>query len=167
MAMNMRSLIPWGRNGNQTPNLFADEQTSPFLALHREVNRLFDDAFRGFDTPALFGRLPSWPHLEISETEKELHVAAELPGLEEKDVEVLLADGVLTIRGEKKSETEDKERQFSERFYGRFERQIPLGAEVEADKVEASFKNGVLSVTLPKSEAAETKAKRIALNGKK
>ena len=165
--MNMRSLIPWGRNGNQTPTLFADEQTSPFLALHREVNRLFDDAFRGFDTPALFGRLPSWPHLEISETEKELHVAAELPGLEEKDVEVLLADGVLTIRGEKKSESEDKERQFSERFYGRFERQIPLGAEVEVDKVAASFKNGVLTVTLPKSANAQAKTKRIVINGKK
>jgi HSP20 family protein len=167
MAMNMRSLIPWGRNGNQAPSLFADEQTSPFLALHREVNRLFDDAFRSFDPPALFGRLPSWPSVEISETDKEFRVSAEVPGLDEKDVEVLLADGVLTIRGEKKSETEDKERQFSERFYGRFERQIPLGTEVEADKVEASFKNGVLSVTLPKSATAEAKAKRIAINGKK
>lgn len=128
------------------PSLFADDQASPFLALHREVNRLFDDAFRSFDAPSLFGRVPGWPNLEISETEKEHHVAAELPGLDEKDVEVLLADGVLTIRGEKKSETEDKERQFSERFYGRFERQIPLGAEVEADKAAASFQNGVLTV---------------------
>jgi HSP20 family protein len=175
--MNMRDLIPWGRNGSRTPSLFRDEPASPFLALHREVNRLFDETIRNFDVssqfvpsqsgPSLFGRLPSWPSVEISETDQELRVAAELPGLEEKDVEVLLADGILTIRGEKKAEVEDKERQFSERFYGRFERQIPLGAEVEADKVEASFKNGVLSVTLPKSATAETRAKRIAINGKK
>ena len=166
--MNMRSLIPWGRNGNQAPTtLFADEQTSPFLALHREVNRLFDDAFRTFDAPAPFGRLPSWPSVEISETEKEIRVSAEMPGLDEKDIEVLLADGVLTIRGEKKSETADKERQFSERFYGCFERQIPLGTEVEADKVAASFKNGVLTVTLPKSANAQAKTRRIAINGRK
>jgi HSP20 family protein len=166
-TMNMRDLIPWGRNGSRTPSLFRDEPASPFLALHREVNRLFDETFRNFDAPSLFGRLPSWPNVEISETDKEFRVSAELPGLEEKDVEVLLADGVLTIRGEKKAEVEDKERQFSERFYGRFERQIPLAVEVEADKVEASFKNGVLSVTLPKSATAEAKAKRIAINGKK
>jgi HSP20 family protein len=170
--MNMRDLIPWSRNGSRTPSLFRDGPASPFLALHREVNRLFDDTFRNFDVPSqvgpsLFGRLPSWPNLEISETDKELRVAAELPGLEEKDVEVLLADGVLTIRGEKKAEVDDKERQFSERFYGSFERQVPLGVEVEADKVEASFKNGVLRVTLPKSAAAEAKVKRIAVNGKK
>jgi HSP20 family protein len=171
-TMNMRDLIPWSRNGSRAPSLFREGPASPFLALHREVNRLFDETFRNFDVPSqfgpsLFGRLPSWPSLEISETDKEFRVAAELPGLEEKDVEVLLVDGVLTIRGEKKAEVEDKERQFSERFYGRFERQIPLGAEVEADKVEASFKNGVLGVTLPKSATAETKVKRIAINGKK
>jgi HSP20 family protein len=71
------------------------------------------------------------------------------------------------IRGEKKSETADKERQFSERFYGCFERQIPLGTEVEADKVAASFKNGVLTVTLPKSANAQAKTRRIAINGRK
>jgi HSP20 family protein len=64
------------------------------------------------------------------------------------------------------SETEDKDRQFSERFYGRFERRIPLGYEVEDDKVSADFKNGVLTVALPKTERAQAKAKRIAINGK-
>lgn len=81
-------------------------------------------------------------------------------------IEVLLDDGVLTLRGEKRSETEDKDRQFSERFYGRFERRIPLGYEVEEDKVAAAFKNGVLTVTLPKSPNAQSKVKRIAINGK-
>jgi len=165
--MSVRDLIPWGRDTNRTLSLFRNEQVNPILALHREMNRLFDETFRSDDTPSLFGRLPSWPNLEIAETEKELRVAAELPGLDEKDVEVLLAEDVLTIRGEKKSEVEDKERQFSERIYGRFERQIPLGTEVDADKVEASFQNGVLTVTLPKSATAQAKAKRIAINGNK
>jgi len=171
--MSVRDLIPWGRsNGNQLLSVFRDDDRDPFLSLHREVNRLFDDVFRGFDSrlPAL-GRLSSfgggsWPNVEVSDGEKEIRVTAEIPGLEEKDVEVLLEDGVLTLKGEKRSETKDKDRQFSERFYGRFERRIPLGYEVADDNVSADFKNGVLTVTLPKTEKAQTKAKRIAINGK-
>jgi HSP20 family protein len=93
-----------------------------------------------------------------------VRISAELPGLEEKDIEVLMGDGVLTIRGEKKSEVEDKERAFSERTYGRFERRIPLAWEVEEDKIEASFKNGVLTVTLPRSAHASPPVKRIPVN---
>jgi HSP20 family protein len=171
--MSVRDLIPWGRNnGNQLPSVFRDDDRDPFLSLHREVNRLFDDVFRGFDSrlPAL-GRFSSfggggWPNVEVSDGEKEIRVTAEVPGLEEKDIEVLLEDGVLTLKGEKRSETEDKDRQFSERFYGHFERRIPLGADVEDDKVSADFKNGVLTVALPKTERAQAKAKRIAINGK-
>jgi HSP20 family protein len=168
--MAIRDLIPWGRD-NPGPALYRDNDRDPIMALHREMNRLFDDVFHGFDTrlPS-FGRFPSlaggWPSVEISDTEKEIRVTAEVPGMEEKDLEVLLDDGTLTLRGEKRSETEDDKRQFSERFYGRFERRIPLGAEVEEDKVKADFKNGVLSVTLPKTKRAQTKAKRIAINGK-
>jgi HSP20 family protein len=171
--MSVRELIPWGRNnGNQLPSVFRDDDRDPFLSLHREVNRLFDDVFRGFDSrlPAL-GRFSSfggggWPNVEVSDDEKEIRVTAEIPGLEEKDIEVLLEDGMLTLKGEKRSETEDKDRQFSERFYGRFERRIPLGYEVEDNKVSADFKNGVLTVALPKTERAQAKAKRIAINGK-
>ncbi|TIS72239.1 MAG: Hsp20/alpha crystallin family protein, partial [Mesorhizobium sp.] len=79
------------------------------------------------------------------------------------DIEVLLDDGVLTLNGEKRSETEDRDRQFSERFYGRFERRLPLGYEVKKDKVDARFSNGVLTVTLPKSEKAQSQGKRIAI----
>lgn len=132
------------------------------------MNRLFDDVFRGFD-----GRLPSlgrassfggnWPSVEISDNDKEIKVTAEVPGMDEKDIEVLFDDGVLTLRGEKRSETEDKERQFSERTYGRFERRIPLGYEVEENKIDARFKNGVLSVTLPKTVKAQSQAKRIEI----
>ncbi|QYO75548.1 Hsp20/alpha crystallin family protein [Devosia salina] len=167
--MNVRDLIPWGRpNTNPAPSIFHENDRDPFLSLHREVNRLFDDAFRSFGSglPTFSGFSAfggGWPSVEISDREKEIAVTAEIPGLEEKDIEILLDDGVLTLRGEKRSETEDKDRQFSERVYGRFERRIPLGYEVEQDKVDARFRNGVLTVTLPKSERAQSQVKRIAI----
>jgi len=162
--MNMRDLIPWGRN-QQTPSRYRDD-SDPFMTLHREMNRLFDDVFRGFDVApfASAGRMPSWPHVEVIETNTDVKVSAELPGLDEKDVEVFMSDGSLIIRGEKKSEIEDKERAFSERSYGHFERRIPLGWEVEEDKVNASFRNGVLTVALPKSSKPSAQVKRIAIN---
>lgn len=163
--MNVRDLIPWGRESQMAPSVYRNEQASPFLALHRDMNRLFDEAFRDFGAPSLFGRMPAWPSVEIAETDKAIRVSAELPGLEEKDVEVLIEDGVLTLRGEKKSEVEDKARQFSERSYGRFERRLSLGFEPDESKVAAEFKNGVLTVTLPKPENMPAKTKRIAING--
>jgi HSP20 family protein len=167
MNMSVRDLIPWGRT-SQTPTLLRDDDRNPLLSLHREVNRLFDDVFNGFGARlATFGPLSpwsaGWPSVEISETEKEVKVTADVPGLDEKDVEVLLDDGILTLRGEKRSETEGKDKQFSERYYGRFERRIPLGYEVEQDKVEARFKNGVLTVTVPKTPQAQSKARRIPI----
>ena len=166
--MSVRDLIPWGRsNGNQVPSLFRDGERDPFLSLHREVNRLFDEAFRHFNMPSLFGQMPGWPSVEVSETDKDLCVTVELPGLDQKDVEVLMSDGMLLVRGEKKAEIDDKERQFSERFYGRFERQIPLGSEVEEDRIDASFKNGVLKIILPKTAKAQASSRRIQINGAK
>ena len=168
--MSVRDLIPWNRGSNQAPTIFRGDEMDPFLSLHRNVNRLFDEVFRGFDTPSVFGRMMprggGWPSVEFSESDKEMRLTAEMPGLQEDDIEVLLEDGVLTLRGEKKSETEDKDRQFSERYYGRFERRLALGGEVEEDKVAATFKNGVLTVTLPKTEKAQANAKRIAINSK-
>jgi HSP20 family protein len=174
--MNVRDLSPWGSTSSKLPDLFRDERTNPFLTLHRdpfltlhrEMNRLFDEAFRNFDLPALAKRGTAltemgWPNIDISATDKDITVTAELPGMEEKDVEVLLNEGNLVIRGEKKSEVESKDRQFGECFYGRFERRIPIG-EVEEDKIEAAFKNGILRVTLPMTERAQAKAKRIEIN---
>src|SRR3954447_15782171 len=116
--MAMRDLIPWNRGRDVAPR--CGEEFAPFLTLHREMNRLFDDAFRGFDvTPfgseRVFDRAMGWPNVELSETEKEVRVTAELPGLDEKDVQVELANGILAIKGEKKTEMEDKDRLFSER----------------------------------------------------
>jgi len=166
--MGMRDLIPWNRGRDLTAR--RSEEVNPFLTLHREMNRLFDDVFRGFDlTPFGSGRLLDrgldWPNVEVSETDKEVKVTAELPGLDEKDVQVELANGVLAIKGEKKTETEDKDRLFSERTYGHFERRIPID-DVDQDKVSASFKNGVLTVTMAKAPQAQSKVKRIAVNGK-
>ena len=168
--MNMRDLIPWGRNNNSVPSTYRASEQNPFLALHREMNRLFDDVFRSFDSqlPAIGSLAPwssNWPGIEVSENDKELKVIAEIPGVEEKDIEVLLDDGVLTLRGEKRAEAEDQNRQFTERFYGRFERRLPIGTEIEEDKVTAGFKNGVLTVTLPKSAKAQSRTRRIAING--
>jgi len=166
--MAMRDLIPWAREGNKAPGLY--RESDPFMALHREMNRLFDDAFRDFGSrmPSLgdhFGARAGWPSVEISDTDSEVRVTAEIPGMEEKDVELMLDDGMLTLRGEKKSQSEDKDRQFSERFYGRFERRIPLGTEIEEDKVRADFHNGVLTVTLPKTQRAQARARRIPIGG--
>src|SRR3984893_8986693 len=137
--MNMRDLIPWTRGQDPLPEFFRDERSSPFFTLHREMNRLLEEAFRGFASTSLAGRRtdfvsPAWPKLEVAETEKQITVSAEIPGMEEKDVELLLNDGNLILRGEMKSETEDKERQFSERFYGRFERQIPVGMDIDENR---------------------------------
>jgi HSP20 family protein len=163
--MAIRDLIPWSRSQELAP---ARGSLDPFLTLHREMNRLFDDVFRGIDsgqTPLMEGRF-GWPKIELSDTDKTLTVSAELPGMTEKEVQIEIANGVLTIRGEKKSEhKEDKDggKYFTERYYGSFERQIPLD-NVDEDKAQASFKNGVLTVSLPKSENARAGIKRIAIN---
>ena len=161
--MALRDLIP-GNNGSREVSMHRNEP-NPFLALHREMNRLFDDAFRSFDVAPFSSQAMGWPNVEVNETGNEVKVIAELPGLEERDVNLELRNGLLTISGEKRSETEDKERRFSERYYGRFERSVPVN-DVDQDKVEASFKNGVLTVTLPKLPTAQQKVKRIAINGK-
>src|SRR4051795_8663879 len=167
-AMAIRDLVPWNSGGREVSGR-RDEEPHPILSLHREMNRLFEDVFRGFDLNPFstdrWNGTTSWPHIEISESEKEVQVTAELPGLEEKDIQVELEKGVLAIRGEKKTETEDKDRLFSERYYGRFERRIPLD-DIDQDKIDASFKNGVLNVTLPKSPTAQQRVRRIAINGK-
>jgi HSP20 family protein len=170
--MAFRDLIPWSRQENRLPVQVSaergrDNDTHPLLSLHREVNRLFDDAFRSF-VPAFAGlhRAADWPHVELGETDKEIRVTAELPGLDEKDVEITVEDGALTLRGEKRSEVEDKDRGYSERSYGRFERRIGLPKGVDRDQANATFRNGVLTVTLPKTEAANENVRRIPVNGK-
>jgi len=99
--MSVRNLIPWGRRDNHAPTVYRDFEQSPFLALHREVNRLFDDVFRGFDMLAPLGGNSSWsanwPSVELSETENELRAVAEVPGLEEaRKTEQRAIDGIVS-----------------------------------------------------------------------
>jgi HSP20 family protein len=163
-TMAFRDLIPWSKTQQLAPSR---DGFAPFLTLHREMNRLFDDMFRGFgDTgfgPLAEGRA-GWPRVELNDTGTALTVSAELPGLTEKDVQVEIGNGVLTIRGETEAERTEG-RYFSERFHGAFERQIPLDG-VQEDKAEASFRNGVLTISLPKSDEPRAGVKRIAINAR-
>lgn len=139
----------------------------PFMSLHREVNRLFDDVLRGNDMATTGGAAALLsPQVDISETENEIKVKAELPGVSEQDVDVELNDDILTIRGEKKSERkEEKENyHFMERSYGTFQRSFQLPRPVDPDKVQATFENGVLTITLPKN-AQQEKTRRIQVQG--
>jgi HSP20 family protein len=156
--MNMTSLMPWTRRAPSTWNGDRD----PFAQLHEEMNRLFQNASRefGMDVGPFAG---GWPKVDVTDGEDAVRVEAEMPGLTEKDVEVTLKDGVLTLSGERKVETDDKERRVSERFVGRFVRQIPIGYEIDEDRVEASFAKGELTVTLPKTAQAKTDAKKIEI----
>ena len=161
--MDFKDLIPFGRERRTVP-VQRDRGEHPMDTFQREFNRLFDDFFRA---PALAGggdgALATLPRVDVSESERGYEITAELPGIEEKDVELMLADNVLTIRGEKKAEREQKDTNYylSERAYGSFRRAIPLPTEIDEDKVEARFKNGVLTVLLPKSPAAQARARRI------
>lgn len=165
--MNMNALAPFTRNIAGVPAGADPVNTrDPFLALHRGVNQLFDEALRDFGAP-LTGRSPRagiWPSVEISEGEREVRVTAEVPGMERDDIELMLDGDAIVLRGEKKAESEDAERRMSERFYGRFERRIPLGFEVGEEQVEARFRNGVLSVSVPKPANMPGTVRRIEIS---
>jgi len=164
--MAIRDLIPWKSQGLDIAPRQEERVDHLVMSLHRDINRLFDDMFRGFSMPSLpsIGRSLGWPRLELSENDKEIRVTAELPGMEEKDIEISLDDHQLVIWGEKKSETSDEERGYSERSYGRFERRIGLPSQIDEDKVEAAFRNGVLTVTVPRTAEAAQGRKTIPIN---
>ena len=157
--MVMGSVVPFGWGGSRLPSRVTNDD--PFIRLWNDVDRVFSNILQGTGLadwqPAGMVGLP----VEVYEEGNELKVVAELPGVEEKDVAVELAGNVLTIKGEKKAEQERKEEGYhlAERRYGSFSRSLQLPYEVEADKVQASFRNGVLAVTMPKP--AEQQPKRI------
>jgi HSP20 family protein len=153
--MHLRSLIPSGNGGTRTISA-----ATPFGFLHREIDRLFDDFTRGLDVGGQ-GQVNLVPSIDVSETDKAIAITAEMPGLERKDVEISVEDDVLTIRGEKKveSEQEDKNKNYhlSERSYGVFYRVLQLPPGVDPSKIEASMSNGVLKITIPKPARSEPK----------
>jgi len=150
------------------------QTSSPFASLHREINRLFD-AFDGDFWRSPFRRSvfePGWqreiawataPAVDIAETDKSYEITAELPGMDEKNIEVKLVNGDLRIKGEKQEEKEEKKKDYylHERQFGFFERCFAVPEGVDADKIEASFKKGVLKVTLPKKPEAVKPEKKI------
>jgi HSP20 family protein len=162
--MNVRDLVPWSRGGRERTPGIRSETSNPVLSLHREMNRLFDDIFRDFGASSSGAGRIAWPSVDVEESEKEYRVTAELPGLDERDVEVLFQNGVLIIRGEKKPEKEGGNRILIERYYGRFERQIALDREIDESAIRAVFRNGVLTVTIPLSTQALERTKRIPIN---
>jgi len=151
--MNLKSPIPVGRQRNVA------RIDNPFISLQNEIDRLFENFTTGF--PMLGNGMAnvSLPTMDVAETDKDIEITAELPGLEEKDVQINMSDNVLTIRGEKKAEKEQKDKNYRlvERSYGAFERSLELPEGVNADAIKASIDKGVLKVVVPKPAPAQVK----------
>ncbi|WP_298727313.1 Hsp20/alpha crystallin family protein [uncultured Ferrovibrio sp.] len=140
--------------------------SNPLEALHKEVDRLFGGFFDDLS-------LPAWPlkhdrnvpKIDFKEAKTEYQLDAELPGIPAKDVQVSVANGVLTLKGEKKAEKEEKDKNYIrvERSYGRFERSFSLPADADEAKITASSKDGVLTIVIPKKEGAQ-QARQIEVN---
>lgn len=160
-----------------TPPREREASRHPLVALRDEMDRLFDDFFTGLPTTPFWRRrreMAPWrpflsmfeaamPVADVVEGEQDYRITAELPGMSEKDIEISLAGDVLTVKGEKREEHEEKgqNRYVSERRYGSFQRSFALPEDADPEKIDASFKNGVLSVTLPKRPEAQAKRRKI------
>jgi HSP20 family protein len=162
--MRIRELVPWR---SRERDLSRREGRAPATTFQQQMNRLFDDFVEGFDLGP-FGKsggadFATLPKIDVAETDSDLQVTAELPGMKEEDIEVTLSEGHLVIRGEKKAEKEDKTKNYHriERSYGSFHRSIPLSAEIDEQKVDASFENGVLKIVLPKTATTANAEKKI------
>lgn len=163
--MSVHDLLPfhWSKKRN-------DEGERPFFALQRQMNHLFDDFFSGFGAHPFRAfeeiRAGFSPKVRVRDEASAMTVEVELPGMDEKDIELSLTKDLLIIRGEKRQE-QNQQREgattYSEVSYGRFERQVPLSFEVEEDKVEATYKKGVLSIVLPRTASAQKGSKKISI----
>jgi HSP20 family protein len=139
-----------------TERAIARRETNPFTFLQQEIDRLFEGFSRGF--PA-FSAPATLPSMDVSETDKVIEITAELPGLDKKDVVLNIADNVLTIRGEKKSEREEKEKNYHliERSFGSFSRAVELPSSVKPEDISAQMANGVLKITVQKPAPKQAK----------
>jgi len=163
--MAVKDLIPNLGRKRQDIQIFEDENPIPMM--RREMNQLFNNFFHNFQL-APFNKEMAWnyPKIDIKDKNKELVVEAELPGMDEKDVNISLSNNVLSISGEKRQEKEEKKGKYYhvERSFGSFHRDIPLHCKVEFGKAQATFKKGVLKVTLPKTAEAQKKVKSIPIH---
>ncbi len=159
--MSINELMPWNWGKKAVPVRRETATNDPFVRLQQEMNRLFEDFTGGALLPLQGGGFS--PRVDVRETEDAIRVSAELPGMREDDLDLKLTDDCLTIAGEKQEEKSGEKDGFSytERSFGSFRRDIPLPAGVDAEKVEATFKNGVLEITVPKSAEAKDNVKQI------
>jgi HSP20 family protein len=146
----------------------------PFRTLRQDMDEMFESWAKDLKLPeTTWARTEFWPRMNISETDKDMLITAELPGIDPKDVEITLSGNQLLVKGEKKSEAEekkdDKGRSFHrvERSYGSFQRLMSLPYDVDPDKVQASFKDGVLTLNLPKPAEVQKKMKKIEIRSEK
>ena len=155
--MAITDLVPWKRTSSDLA--VSRGELDPFARMRQGMDEMFNDMLGSWiGRPNLNGNGSFLPQVDIKDTAKEIRVTAELPGLEQKDIEVSIVDGSLWLKGEKREEHEQEKGDVyrSERRYGAFERMIPLPVEVEADQIKASYRNGVLKVILPKSKDAQS-----------
>jgi HSP20 family protein len=149
--MAIKDLVPWKWGEKQVPVKRVEQD--PIDTINQNLNRLFDDFFYG---SSLIPFNQNWgsfnPSIDVTETDKDYKVSAELPGLDENDIEVSLDRNILTISGEKKTEKEDKDQNYyrMERSYGSFQRCLSFPSNIESDNINANFKNGALQITIPK-----------------
>jgi HSP20 family protein len=160
--MNEQTTLP-ARQGRTEPAIPA-----PFNRLRQEIERLFDDFSFASPARSIFAFAPSAPlnpAMELAAINGGYEVSVELPGLEDKDIDVEFADGMLTVSGEKREESEKKENGYlmSERSYGSFRRQLTLPADADPETIEAKFKDGVLKVAMKKDEKAADRARKIKI----
>jgi len=165
--MSIRDII---RRGDRNEGLARQFEDTGMLSFQREMNRLFDDFFGGFEIAPLHKQEQAHiqafvPKINASETEKEIKISAELPGMDEKEVFVEMEEGALSIRGEKKEENEEKGKNWHriEQSYGTFHRVIPIPTNVDSTKVKATFKKGLLNVSIPKIEDKKKAKKQIEI----
>jgi len=159
MDMTIKHLFPVSKK-----DVAQKGEEHPIMSLRREMDSMFDTFLRGFGFEPVEGAFPAFnPKIDVTDTEKDIRVYAELPGIDEKDIDVSMSKDSLTIRGEKKEESETKDKDYHriERSYGSFSRTIHLPVEVETDKIDAQLKKGVLTITLPKSVKAVEDTKKI------
>ena len=172
--MNIRDLIPWGHNQDQSHAqgrkdvAVRGEDNDPVLALQADINRMFENFWRVFDLPTLDGNDGGFasngvPKVDVREIDSEVEVVAELPGMNEGDVDISIGKEMLTIRGERKSEREQEDKGYllRERSFGVIERMVPLPRGLDIDHAEATFRQGVLTVRIPKTAEAQQSRKRI------
>jgi HSP20 family protein len=165
------SLMPWKWGKRNVPVRRDDSlpEYSNVFSLQHDMNRLFEDFFRPFDgssfSPFSETSCMFQPRVDVIENEKDLRVSAELPGLDEKDLDVSILNDSLTIKGEKREEKEENAGGYHriERHYGSFYRNIPLPCEVDKENAEAVFKRGVLTIILPKSKETRREIKKIEI----